>query len=335
MLSNPNSSYNPTSTSIDRSLRFFLIPPREQRQFLILFTLMTAIGLVVGNFTADLLMLKSPIFDAAAKFGIWQRFLSNLVLGAIIGIAQWSILRKYIPSWLWIVATSVGWGISAVIARTWSAQIGGALNGIFYLCLGVTQWLLLRRYVVNARWWLLIVPFSVYVFRLITAIVFFTIIQTNLRGLWQISSSTQILIQSIFASVPLGLIQAISLCIFSKKSSKSAASFISQLESPLFSAREITDNSQIKALSSRLYEKIERAWSKKITLTQDLVYIVAIASDGSIIFYHPVNLPAINQINLTPLPELVESQYNGGANQPPVVRFRVVFSPKDGIKIRY
>ena len=88
MLSNPNRSYNPTSTSVNRSLRSFLISPREQKQFLVLFTLMTGIGLVVGNFTADLLMHKSPTFDAAARFGIWQVFLSNLVLGAIIGIAD-------------------------------------------------------------------------------------------------------------------------------------------------------------------------------------------------------------------------------------------------------
>lgn len=178
-------------------------------------------------------------------------------------------------------------------------------------------------------------PFSVYVFRLIAAIVLFTVIQTHLT-LLQISPSAQILIQSIFGAVPLGGIQAIGLCILRKKSSRSAASFISQLELPLFSAAEITDKIQIKALSSKLYEKIEKYWNQKNTLNQDLVYIVAIASDSSIIFYHPVNQPAINHVCLTPLPDLVESQYNGGAfHQPAVARFRVVFSSNDGIKIRY
>ncbi|HEY9781766.1 MAG TPA: hypothetical protein V6D09_16710 [Leptolyngbyaceae cyanobacterium] len=336
MLRNPSRSYNPASTFVNRSLRSFLIPASEQRQFLILFTLITSIGLVVGIFTVNLLILKSPTFSLfAATGGIWQIFLHNLVIGASLGIAQWSTLRKYIPSWLWIVATSVGWAISAVIAITWSDQIGGALNGIFYLWLGVTQWLLLRQYVANACWWILIVPFSVYVFRLIAAIVWFVVIQTHLT-LLQISPSAQILIQSIFGAVPLGGIQAISLCILRKKSSRSTANFISQLESPLFSATEITDKLQIKALSSKLYDKIEKSWNKKKSLNQDLVYIVAIASDGSIIFYHPVNQPAINNISLTPLPDLVESQYSGGAvYQPPVARFRVVFSSNDGIKIRY
>ena len=336
MLRNPSRSYNPTSTFANRSLRSFLIPASEQRQFLILFTLITSIGLVVGIFTVNLLILKSPTFAFfTAIGGIWQIFLHNLVIGASLGIAQWSTLRKYIPSWLWIVATSVGWAISAVIAITWSDRIGGALNGIFYLCLGVTQWLLLRRYVVNARWWILIVPFSVYVFRLIAAIVLFAVIQTHLT-LLQISPSAQILIQSIFGAVFLGGIQAIGLCILRQKSSRSTANFISQLESPLFSATEITDKSQVKALSSKLYEKIKQAGNQKNTFNQDLVYIVAIASDGSIIFYHPVNLPAINNISLTPLPDLVESQYSGGAvHQPPVARFRVVFSSNDGIQIRY
>ena len=336
MLRNPNRFYNPTSTFVNPSLRSFLIPASEQRQFLILFTLITGIGLVVGIFSVNLLILKSPTFAFfAAIGGIWPIFLHNLVIGASLGIAQWSILRKYIPSWLWIVATSVGWAISAVIAITWSDRIGGALNGLFYLCLGVTQWLLLRRYAIDARWWILIVPFSVYVFRLIAAIVLFAVIQTH-STLLQISPSAQILIQSILGAVLLGGIQALGLCILRKKSSRSAASFISQLESPLFSATEITDKSQVKALSSKLYEKIKQAGNQKNTFNQDLVYIVAIASDGSIIFYHPVNLPAINNVCLTPLPDLVESQYNGGAvHQPPVARFRVVFSSNDGIKIRY
>ncbi|HCF28566.1 MAG TPA: hypothetical protein DEV81_15505, partial [Cyanobacteria bacterium UBA11049] len=327
MIRNPNRSYNPTSTFVNRSLRSFLIPASEQRQFLILFTLITSIGLVLGIFTVNLLILKSHTFAFfAAIGGIWQIFLHNLVIGACLGIAQWSILRKYIPSSLWIVATSVGWAISAVIAITCCNPIGGALNGIFYLWLGVTQWLLLRRYVVNAGWWILVVPFSVYVFRLIAAIVLFAVIQTNLT-LLQSFPSAQILIQSIFAAVPLGGIQAISLCILRKKSSRSAANFISQLESPLFSATEITDKLQMKALSTKLYDKIEKYWNPKNTFNQDLIYIVAIASDGSIIFYHPVNQPAINHVCLTPLPDLVEPQYNdAAAHQPPVARFRVVFS---------
>lgn len=100
MLRNPSRFHDPTSTFVNRSLRSFLIPASEQRQFLILFTLITGIGLVVGIFTVNLLALKSPTFASAAIGGIWQIFLHNLVIGASLGIAQWSILRKYVPSWL-------------------------------------------------------------------------------------------------------------------------------------------------------------------------------------------------------------------------------------------
>lgn len=133
----------------------------------------------------------------------------------------------------------------------------------------------------------------------------------------------------------MGFIQAISLCNFGKKTDKRSAKFISQLNSPLFSATEITDSSQIEALSQRLYQKIEGNWHKKTNLTQNLIYIVAIAADGAIVFYHPVNQPAINNINLTPLPDLVESQFSSTANQPSVARFRVAFTPKGELEIRY
>lgn len=332
---NSNRSYTPTTTPVNRNL-YLLIPISEQRRFLILFTLMTAVGLVVGISINELLLnLNNPPFSQYASYRGMLIFLNNLIVGTSLGVTQWLILRKYIPGWWWIVATSVGWSISAVFAWASFNQIGGALNSIFYIWLGITGWLLLRRNVFAAKWWLFVAPFSVYVFKLTGAIIFL-VMQVNLNPVSPVPSFAVILIQKIFGAVPLGCIQALSLCIFRKKTDKKYARFISQLDFPLFSATEITNSSQIEALSQKLHNKIERAWHKKNNLNQKLIYIVAIAPDGSIVFYHPVNQPAINNINLTPLPYLVESQYSGGAAvEQSVARFRVAFTPKGGIEIRY
>lgn len=334
MLPSPNSFYTHTTTSVNRSLYSFLIPSSQQSRFLILFTLMTGIGLVVGISINEILFAAiAPISRYVPKQGLDLIFLTSLIVGATLGVAQWLILRKYIPGWQWIVATCVGWSISSVFAKAWHNQIGGSLNSIFYIWLGITGWLLLRHNVFAARWWLFVAPFSVYVFKLTSAIVFFALMQFNL-DVSHLPFSV-VLTQKIFGAVPLGLIQALALCTFHKKTEKNYA-FISQLDSPLFLATEITDKSQIQVLSQRLKDKIKRAWQKKYNLTQDLIYIVAIAADGSIIFCHPVNQPAINNINLTPLPYLVQSQYSSKVElQQSVARFRVVFTPNGDLEIRY
>lgn len=330
MLPSPNPVYTHTTTSVNRNLYSFLIPSSEQRRFLILFTLMSGVGLVVGALINDLLTLNPAFSEYALKNGKSVIFLNSLIVGASLGVSQWFILRKYLPGWWWIVATCVGWSISTVFARAWLGYIGGSLNSIFYIWLGITGWLLLRRKVFSAWWWLFIAPFSVYVFKLTAAIVFFALMHINLSG-WR--DPSVILIQNI-SGVVIGLIQALTLCILRKKTGRTA--FISGLDLPLFLAKEITDSRQIQALAQRLRYKIERAWQKKSNLTQKLIYIVAIASDGSIVFYHPVNQPAINNINLTPLPKLVESKYTGGvAVEQLVARFRVVFTPSGGLEIRY
>lgn len=292
---------------------------------------MSGVGLVVGALINDLLALNPAFSEYALKNSKSVIFLNSLIVGASLGVCQWFILRKYLPGWWWIVATCVGWSISTVFARAWQDYIGGSLSSIFYIWLGITGWLLLRRKVFTAWWWLFIAPFSIYVFKLTAAIVFFALMQVNLSG-WRTPSV--ILIQNT-SGVVFGLIQALILCIFRKKSGKNSAS-ISELDLPLFLAKEITDSGQIQALAQKLRYKIERAWQKKTNLTQKLIYIVAIASDGSIVFYHPVNQPAINHINLTPLPNLVESKYTGGvAVEQLVARFRVVFTPSGGLEIRY
>jgi hypothetical protein len=138
-------------------------------------------------------------------------------LGASVGAAQWLILRQYVPNGLWIVATSVGWGISSVIANAWFETIGGALGNIFYIWLGLTEWLVLRKYARNAWWWVFVVCVSFYVFRLVNSLLFLAV-STRILPL---GVSRQVLMSIIVGAVTLAPIQAISLCKFRSYSIRS------------------------------------------------------------------------------------------------------------------
>lgn len=87
----------------------------------------------------------------------------GLVIGFVMGLAQWLPLRAYIPgaAW-WIVGSALGWGIgfsggaylanlTNLVELGFSLSIGAAVG----LSTGFTQWLLLRRVSSYAGWWVL------------------------------------------------------------------------------------------------------------------------------------------------------------------------------------
>ena len=85
----------------------------------------------------------------------------GIVLGAAGGYFQWVVLREQIAraGW-WGLASALGFGlaIGAVIASgadQYFAIAGLLLAAIFGAVSGVLQWLILRRKVARAGWWLL------------------------------------------------------------------------------------------------------------------------------------------------------------------------------------
>ncbi len=96
--------------------------------------------------------------------------LGGAVLGAVIGLAQWLVIRKHLPrSRWWLLATSLGMAVGmflavvAVISRGWhswslSVGLGQGIAGFIYVgyaVAGFTQWLVLRRQVAKSSLWLL------------------------------------------------------------------------------------------------------------------------------------------------------------------------------------
>ncbi len=82
------------------------------------------------------------------------------VIGLSVGIAQWLVLRRRInrAGW-WILASIVGFGVGKdvgdMVAQAVSVAAGLGLAGIVIgISLGLSQWLVLRRHVPDAHWWI-------------------------------------------------------------------------------------------------------------------------------------------------------------------------------------
>ena len=94
-------------------------------------------------------------------------YLFPLIVGLLTGCLQYSLLRRYLPrmGW-WVAATVAGWlglvlilGIFSALAFFWTADVANEIliNWAFValgLSIGVGQWLLLRRRLPRAAWWI-------------------------------------------------------------------------------------------------------------------------------------------------------------------------------------
>jgi hypothetical protein len=91
---------------------------------------------------------------------IWAAYLGVAVGGILVGVLQWLVLRRHLTrAGRWVLASlgaaaAVGvvvFGVSVVNAYVgWVAGVG-----LFGTVVGVLQWLVLRRQVARAGWWVL------------------------------------------------------------------------------------------------------------------------------------------------------------------------------------
>jgi hypothetical protein len=84
------------------------------------------------------------------------------VLGLLTGVIQYGMLRRYLPGmgW-WVLATIGGWllGMLLIAIPIWLHWTDGSINLdlafiLMGLGIGVGQWLLLRRLLPRASWWI-------------------------------------------------------------------------------------------------------------------------------------------------------------------------------------
>jgi len=84
------------------------------------------------------------------------------VVGLVTGLVQYGLLRRYLPrmGW-WVSATTGGWLLGALLIAipVWLNRTGGSPNLDLALILmglgiGTAQWLLVRRRLPRAGWWI-------------------------------------------------------------------------------------------------------------------------------------------------------------------------------------
>jgi hypothetical protein len=79
-------------------------------------------------------------------------------IGVIVGIVQWIILRPMIhqASW-WILASGLGWAVGwAAIILIFPEEIGVIAGGFIGFTVGISQWVIMRRWFYQAGWWIII-----------------------------------------------------------------------------------------------------------------------------------------------------------------------------------
>ncbi|MBW4559618.1 MAG: DUF4335 domain-containing protein [Mojavia pulchra JT2-VF2] len=106
-----------------------------------------------------------------------------------------------------------------------------------------------------------------------------------------------------------------------------STSTVKDLEALLNTVPEITDASQLRALNRQVYNQINPAWTNRSLFKADLVYRVGVATDGAIIGYKAVNHKANEEVEKTPLPNLLYNPANRSfANNEPIAQFKVVLT---------
>lgn len=91
-----------------------------------------------------------------------EHILPTALLGACLGLAggfmQWLCLRRHLTrSGWWVLAAASGWTLSAALGAAGTA-LGGLLPAVgffggFVGASSIPQWLILRRQVAHAGWW--------------------------------------------------------------------------------------------------------------------------------------------------------------------------------------
>jgi hypothetical protein len=108
--------------------------------------------------------------------------------------------------------------------------------------------------------------------------------------------------------------------------SASVTPIIKDLEALVNSVPEITDPSQLRALNRQVYNQINPVWSHRSEFTEDLIYRLGVAADGSIIGYKAVSKGSNEAVNKTPLPKILYNPATRNITNEPIAQFRVVFT---------
>jgi hypothetical protein len=113
--------------------------------FLLFWTIVTLIGVAIGLSVVPILNLD---------------FFPLVIIGLVIGLGQWVLLRrKILYSGWWVLASGVGFAIAGI--GDGAIVIESLYTGVVYgIVAGIGQWLILRRQVANSTIWIAFCAFG-------------------------------------------------------------------------------------------------------------------------------------------------------------------------------
>nr|WP_290221821.1 hypothetical protein [Trichocoleus desertorum] len=301
----------------------FLIEPPQRLRFALLFALLT----LLSGLAAVALSWGIPlVLYGNWVVGIGRQWLEWILVGGAVGMGQWLILRRYIPSQLWIGATALGWIVANAVAASFLDNSDAFLSNLAFVWLGFAQWLVLRQFAKPAWFWILL-PCVASLGSFVVSLLFQTLASTT-GGL----GSLLLPIASQFTV--LGAVQAIALCTLRQRG-RSNSQRGSKPDSSI--TPEITNLEQLRSLAQQLQAQLHQTTVGEIAEDQDLIYLVDVTEDGAIAMYQPVNQAAFDYVDRTPLPNLwsvAKSPQTEASQQKSLARLQVIFQAGGTLVIR-
>lgn len=130
--------------------------------FWLFWVLSSTVGFALGLTTTRSLVspMLNPVLDSSLVAA-----LGAVVFGAIVGFAQWLVIRLRISAIAWwvlattlgiAVGTRAGFAVPETLGFAASELIGFAILGaVLGATLGLMQWIVLRKHVLQSGWWVL------------------------------------------------------------------------------------------------------------------------------------------------------------------------------------
>ena len=122
------------------------------------FFLSLAILRIISNLVGDFIYVDGVRHITEDYLGL---YVFVPVAGILTGVLQYGLLRRYLPrmGW-WVLATTGGWLLGALLIAIpgWLNWMEGSFNldlafVLMGLAIGAGQWLLVRRRLSRAAWW--------------------------------------------------------------------------------------------------------------------------------------------------------------------------------------
>jgi hypothetical protein len=145
---------------------------KPERSFYLSWIVLTSLGVPIAYFFSIIILkvITDIVGDYVFVNGIRHITEDYLAMYALVpsmsiltGALQYGLLRHYLPrmGW-WVFATVAGWllGVLSIALPGWLGWTDTPLNNldliflVMGVAIGITQWLLLRRRLARAGWWI-------------------------------------------------------------------------------------------------------------------------------------------------------------------------------------